>query len=105
MSPTLIVLPEAKEDMREARRWYDRQRKGLGKKFLAAVKDSFAEVEAMPRRFLEVRPGVRRCLVKTFPYAIYFLVSHVELVVLVVIHTSRDPRTWQNRIDEYLREN
>ena len=104
MSPRLVILPEAKEDLREARRWYERKQKGLGNKFLSTVNDTLADIRRLPKGGLEVSPGVRRRLLRKYPYAIYYWPSDDRIVVLVVIHTSRDPRIWRNRIDEFLSE-
>ena len=35
----LIILPPAKEDIREAAKWYEANRPGLGKKFTAEIRE------------------------------------------------------------------
>jgi hypothetical protein len=34
-----IILPLAKEDVREAAQWYNKQQKGLGKRFTTEVRE------------------------------------------------------------------
>jgi len=54
----LIVRRKAAADIREARRWYESRRDGLGEEFVAQVGATFARIQAMPLRFIEVMPGV-----------------------------------------------
>lgn len=104
MSRRLTVRRNAKTDIREARRWYEDQRAGLGREFVAEVEATLARIRAMPLRFLGVMPGVRRALTNRFPYAVYFWVDDSRIMVLVVIHTSRDSAAWRQRVDEELGE-
>ncbi len=45
----------------------------------------------------ELRSGIRRALVRRFPYAVYFAIEHDVIIVLAVLHVSRDPTEWQRR--------
>jgi toxin ParE1/3/4 len=100
VSRRLIVRRGAKADIRDARRWYEARRAGLGREFAAEVDAALARVKAMPLRFTEVAAGVRRALTDRFPYAVYFRTDDARIVVLAVIHTSRDSAAWQQRVEE-----
>lgn len=104
MSRRLIVRRSAKTDIRDARRWYELRRPGLGREFIGEVDATLARVHAMPMQFIEVMPGVRRALTARFPYAVYFRVEEKRVIVFVVIHTNRDSEVWQQRLDEELGE-
>lgn len=41
--------------------------------------------------------GIRRALLRRFPYAVYFAVEESTVVVLTVLHAHRDPAAWQKR--------
>jgi plasmid stabilization system protein ParE len=41
--------------------------------------------------------GIRRALLRRFPYAVYFAVERDVVVILAVLHVSRDPAEWQRR--------
>ena len=99
----MIVRRNAKADIREARKWYEDQRTGLGRSFVSEVNAAIARIQTMPTVFPEVVPGVRRALTARFPYAIYFRVEQARIVVIVVVHSSRDPAIWQQRVDGELR--
>jgi plasmid stabilization system protein ParE len=48
--------------------------------------------------YQDLRAGVRRALLKRFPYAVYFAVEGDVIVILTVLHVSRDPATWQREV-------
>ena len=70
---------------------YEGQSEGLGEKFLSAVDSSFGALERYPEMFAPVHGEVRRALVSRFPYGIFY---RMQVVVLTVLHTARDPRIW-----------
>jgi len=52
-----------------------------------------------PFKYQDLRSGIRRALVRRFPYAVYFAVEAGVAVVLAVLHVGRDPAEWQQRRD------
>jgi plasmid stabilization system protein ParE len=81
----------------DARDWYEDQRSGLGNTFAAEVDRTLGAVLQAPLAYPRVQGGMRRALVRRFPYAIYFRAAPDEIVVLAVIHGRRHPRHWQSR--------
>jgi hypothetical protein len=51
-----------------------------------------------PLQFPMVAGDVRRALLHTFPYAIYFRVSDEMIVVLALLHLRRNPKIWRGRV-------
>jgi plasmid stabilization system protein ParE len=98
MSMTLIVRAEAKADLARAKAWYDKQQKGLAREFRLCVEEAMERIRSMPELYAEIDGGVRRCLVRRFPYAIYYKVEATRIVVIAVMHTSRDPSRWRDRV-------
>lgn len=98
MARRWIVRPSAETDLDEAARWYDDQRAGLGLRFLDAVDVLFDRIRATPLQFPHVSTDVRRALLQTFPYAVYFRAIDDAVIVFAVLHLRRDPRTWQGRL-------
>lgn len=72
MIPKLIIRPEAKIDLAEAKVWYDKQRKGLASEFRLCVEEAMERIRRMPELHAELHNGIRRCSVRRFPYAIYY---------------------------------
>jgi plasmid stabilization system protein ParE len=74
--------------------WYEAQRAGLGEEFLAAVDVSFDAIEMYPQMFALVHGVIRRAIVSRFPYAVFYRVELGQILVLNVLHTASDPRSW-----------
>ena len=98
MSRRFIVRPLAEADLENAAQWYDEERPGLAERFLKDVDRSFVRLREQPLQFPVVAGDVRRALLHTFPYAIYFRVSDEMIVVLAVLHLRRNPKIWQGRV-------
>lgn len=93
----LIYRPEAAADIVEATSWYDRQRPGLGEKFLTEVNNTARHIASQPMLYQIIRRDTRRALVKRFPYGLYFRLLGDTVVVVACFHTSRNPKTPQSR--------
>ena len=98
MSYTLRVRPEAEEDLAEARRWYEGQREGLGDEFLESAEKVLDRIEKMPEIHVIVYKGVRKAVLRRFPYVTYYRIVEEEVEVLAVVHGRRDPSHWRSRV-------
>lgn len=98
MSLPLIITPEAEEDLAAAGAWYDQRRAGLGDDFLLCVEDALDRIRRLPESATEVYPGVRRVVLRRFPYGVFYRVDPDQIAVLAVYHSRRDPRGWQARV-------
>jgi plasmid stabilization system protein ParE len=97
MSLPLIITEEAEEDLADAKAWYDRQRQGLGERFVLCVEAALDQIRRAPGAATEVYPGVRRVVVRQFPYGVFYRVDPDQIAVIAVYHSRRDPRGWQAR--------
>ncbi|MDX2023473.1 MAG: type II toxin-antitoxin system RelE/ParE family toxin [Deltaproteobacteria bacterium] len=93
----LIVRAAAEQDVRAIREWYEGEEEGLGAQFLAELDAVVDRLRRIPGQFPEVRKGLRRALLRRFPYCVYFLNPDGSLIVLAVLHQHRSPREWKNR--------
>lgn len=91
------LLDEAREDLRSASRFYERQSDGLGDEFLRSL---FAEIDRLardagiyPRVF-----GYQRLLSRRFPYAIYYRIENETVRVYAVLDCRRDPDWIRQRL-------
>ena len=94
MSLPLVFRRQVKTDLAAAYDWYEEQGSGLGENFLSSVGSIFKSIETFPEMFAFVHGPVRRATVSRFPFAVFYLVERSRIVVLRVLHTSRDPRIW-----------
>ena len=91
-----IILPHAKEDIREAAKWYNKKRAGLGKRFTADVRGTVRYIKQNPKAFNTRYDKVSTAVLSVFPYMIHFTLDEVNKAVVIsaVFHTSRDPELW-----------
>jgi toxin ParE1/3/4 len=89
----------AEKDIDSAAVWYAEERLELALEFLNAVDAAFELIAQFPQAYREVAPGVRRVLIKKFPFCIYYAVDDECLTVVAVLHASRSSETWQQRLD------
>ncbi|HEV8721197.1 MAG TPA: type II toxin-antitoxin system RelE/ParE family toxin [Candidatus Binatia bacterium] len=94
----LVSEPQADLDIEAAFQWYEKEQSGLGLEFLDELRAAYNRIVEGPFKYPHLRSGVRRALVRRFPYVVYFALEPTVIVVLAVLHASRDPAEWQRRI-------
>jgi plasmid stabilization system protein ParE len=93
----LVLRRQAKADIREAARWYERQRVGLGRAFVQQVNALLDRVRLNPMQYQIVHREVRRAIPRRFPYGVFYRIDGSEVVVFAVVDLHRDPSIWQDR--------
>ena len=93
----LISEPRVDLDVEAAFAWYENERPGLGLEFLDELRATYNRIADGPLKYQDLRSGIRRALLKRFPYAVYFAVEGDVVVVIAVLRASRDPAEWQRR--------
>ena len=93
----LLSERSADLDVEAAFEWYENEQSGLGAEFLDELRATYNRIGDGPLKYQELRGGIRRALLRRFPYAVYFAVEDSIIVVLAVLHVSRDPAEWQRR--------
>ena len=97
MSHRLVIRQTAKRHIDEAFRWYADQSPKLGGDFLEAVETTLQRVAANPLLYAKLYCDIHRALLPRFPYALFYFIHQERVIVIAVLHTSRDPRTWPIR--------
>jgi plasmid stabilization system protein ParE len=87
----------ADTDVTESALWLERQQAGLGADFLAALRETFAEIRQSPLACPTLDlPGVtfksslRWRSVGKFPYLAIFTIQGDEILIIAVLHAHRD---------------
>jgi plasmid stabilization system protein ParE len=91
----LLLTEQASDDATEAFDWYEEQLFGLGEDFYQHLLIAFDQISQYPNSGNNVQYGIRKLLVTTYPYAIYFSVKDKTVRVLRILHQSRHPDTWK----------
>ena len=98
MSYTLEIVPAANAELKEASRWYDVQRSGLGMDFLLCAEEAIDVIKRNPEAYQKVTAAVRRKLMARFPYGIFFRLHKQRIEIIAVLHNHRDPVSWRKRM-------
>jgi toxin ParE1/3/4 len=93
----LVAEPRVDLDVAATYQWYENEEPGLGLAFLDQLLATYDRIATGPLQYQDLRSGVRRALLQRFPYAVYFAVEGDFVVVLAILHASRDPAEWQRR--------
>lgn len=98
MKYKIILTEKAKFDIEETSEWYEKQKKGLSKKFLFFIKNYIQTINENPFLFAVIFQDIRKIKIKKFPYLIFYYIENNEIIIIIaVIHTSRSDVVWRKR--------
>jgi plasmid stabilization system protein ParE len=92
--------PEALEDYQAATHWYAQSGTALALRFVDAIEDAIWKVSEAPERWRILEEDVHRCLTRVFPYAILYTIEPEFVLIVAVMHCSREPGYWRHRLGE-----
>jgi toxin ParE1/3/4 len=88
----------AREDIREAAQWYSIQKPGLEDEFLESLYLSVRYLTENPYHYQQYFRQVRSVVLKRFPYRVVYKIEGNALIILAVLHTSRNPKLIRKRL-------
>ena len=91
-------LPEARDDLTRAVTYYDQKLPGLGQDLARETQHLCSVITESPLAGIEVRPGIRRRLLRRFPYAILYVLDDTDTLIIAVAHQRRRPGYWRDRV-------
>jgi toxin ParE2 len=77
--------------------YFELQVAGLGRRFYAEVQRADHLIAQFPESGPELSPGIRKHIVRTFPFSLIYSIEKDGLLILAVAHPSRRPRYWVRR--------
>jgi plasmid stabilization system protein ParE len=89
--------PEALEEYEEAALWYSERDLGVALRFIDAVEDTIGRILETPARWPVIEEECGRCLTRVFPYGILYTIESDFILVVAVMHCSREPGYWKTR--------
>jgi plasmid stabilization system protein ParE len=96
MSVEVALSPRARAEIMEATAWYlEEGGIEVGLRFAHEVDQTLDRIAANPHAWTVLRAGMRRALVRSFPYAVLFAVEGEQVEVFAVTHQRRHPKHWK----------
>ena len=90
--------PAAEQEYLEAIVYYESRQPGLGALLFEEFERAMVLVCESPTSYQTVEESTfRRCLMKRFPYTIFFKEHGTVIQILAVAHQHRRPRYWLGR--------
>jgi plasmid stabilization system protein ParE len=98
MTYILRFLPEVEDDAIGGYSWYETKSPGPGEEFLRMFYASAGDIPRNPLLYPKVHNEFRRCLLRRFPYAVYFTINNEQIIVAGLFHGARDPRAVESML-------
>lgn len=96
----LEIDREADLESIQAQAYYEEQRENLGERFIDALLEACKRIERSPRSFSFFKnTPFRKCLMKKFPYTVYFHELDEVVRIIAVAHQSRREGYWLDRAE------
>ena len=92
--------PEARVEFKEATLYYSEKSRSLASAFFSEVEYVIERIVENPLLYRVIDEDVRRCLTRRFPYAILYCIEDHYILILAVMHCSREPSYWKHRLAE-----
>ena len=91
-------IAPANIELDDALRYYDYQLNGLGFRFFQEVDAAIERIRFMPEAWTKIGKRTRRCMLKNFPYALFYIAEADEILITAVAHLHRNPEQYKDRI-------
>ena len=88
----------AEAEFLDAISFYNSQSEGLGYEFAAEVNRTIQRIIQYPEAWTKLSKRPRRCRTNRFPYGVIYQVREETLLIVAVMHLSREPQTWKSRL-------
>ena len=97
MERFILTSSAAFEDIKEAKEWYEEQRRGLSDDFELCLGGGYDALLGHPEAFQVKYKTVRVYYISRFPYGIHYTIEGNFIYILGVFHSSENPLKWEKR--------
>ncbi len=93
-----IFHPEALSEYEQATIYYSKISKQLAVSFIDCIEMGIKKILEYPGGWQTIEEDVRRLLIKRFPFGIYYTIESDHVLIVAVMHMSREPEYWIERL-------
>jgi len=93
-----VFSPKSLIELKEAVKFYEKRKKGLGKRFSKAVKENLEFIQRNPIASELKYQNIRVSIIKKFPFNIHYYYEKESSIIFVaaIFHTSQNPDKFEN---------
>lgn len=92
------ILAPAEAELFDAVAYYNGESEGLGYEFAAEARRTIARIIEHPNAWAPISKHTRRCRLNRFPYGILYQLRPDTILIVAVMHLSREPESWKKRL-------
>jgi plasmid stabilization system protein ParE len=93
---SIELSDEAEIDFDKSYEYYYKENPNIAKSFFNRINLSLENLKENPTIFPDVYKGLRKYVVKKFPFVIYYQIEGTVVKVVAIFHTSRNPKIWND---------
>ena len=97
MTYIIKLTPDARIDIQDAIDFYNLKKKDLGTELLSYIDRAINQLKSNPFLFQRGHRGIRKIPVTKFNFAIHYFTEEKTVVIIAVLHSSRNPQIWKSR--------
>jgi plasmid stabilization system protein ParE len=83
---------QAADELKAAAVWYEEQKRGLGSEFIRSIDVALSKISRTPMLYNFALDEMRRCLLKRFPFGIFFSIESDHILIVSIFHSRRNPK-------------
>lgn len=93
----LFYHEEAFAEYQNAVLYYKNLSAEYSKRFVRSVEYAISLIREQPTAFTKISKNIRRCILFSFPYSIFYTLLENKIVIIAIAHQKRRPEYWKRR--------
>ena len=93
------MAPGSPRGIRGATLFYRDREEGLDERFQRIIEEAIEDICTLPEAWPVFLDETRRRVVSVFPYSVIYVLEDQEVLILAVMHDSREPGYWLSRLN------
>ncbi len=94
----LVFRAQADGELAQAVEWYRVRDQRVAVDFVETIERILQSIQDNPLQYQAIEGGIRRAMMRNFPYKLVYQVTETELIVVSCFHAARDPGILRDRI-------
>jgi plasmid stabilization system protein ParE len=92
----VTFLPRARDDFDNACEWYAERSNRAAARLRETVNDTLTKIADHPLLFAKIDDQHHEVSLRKFPFRLIYRVVDDEILVVALVHATRDPDSWKD---------